>query len=76
MYKQARGVLPDPSKKSNTEPKTESKRANSTIKTNDRPKGNGRSYSKENRATNSKLSLNLSFIIFLLVWLNHYKRQV
>jgi len=53
MYKQARGVLTDPSKKSNTEPKVESKRANSEIKTEDRAKGNGRSYSKENRATQS-----------------------
>jgi len=54
-YKQARGVLTDPSKKSNTEPTepTEPKRANSEIKTEDRPKGNGRSYSKENAATKS-----------------------
>lgn len=52
MYKQARGVLTDPSKKSNTEP-TEPKRANSEIKTEDRPKGSGRSYSKEQRATQS-----------------------
>ena len=55
-YKQARGVLTDPSKKSNTEPKNETsspKRANSDIKTEDRPKGSGRSYSKQNAATKS-----------------------
>ena len=41
-YKQARGVLTDPSKKSNTEPKNETsspKRANSDIKTEDRQMG-------------------------------------
>lgn len=52
MYKQARGVLTDPSKKSNTEP-TKPKRANSDIPTEDRPKGSGRSYSKESSATKS-----------------------
>lgn len=59
-YKQARGVLTDPSKKSNTEPKPEPKnetstpkRANSDIKTEDRPKGSGRSYSKQQAATKS-----------------------
>ena len=59
-YKQARGVLTDPSKKSNTEPAkpkksnaepAKPKRANSDIKTEDRPKGSGRSYSKEKNAT-------------------------